>query len=242
VIIEVAHDVVALEPLIEMACDTSRIEIADRSIVVETVRSSRNGGIILLHGITVTQGFLSPVGIACIGPLVGGVVGVNENIGFAGIGIVGTDGRFVIFIKLIIGRSIYPNVGLVHVRHPLHDVHGLELHYGLVDGIIHGERNLRTGVFFPAFGGDQDDPEGRAGTVNCSRRCVFENGDTFDVVGVNLVDVHGDIVYQNQGTPSVDRSISTYVKGRTAPQGTAGLGNIEIGDGALQGLPEIAHR
>lgn len=90
-------------------------------------------------------------------------------------------------------------------------------------------------AFFGAFGGDEDDAERTARTVDGRRRGILQDGDARDVLGVDRRDVGLHAVDENEGrTARADRVGAAHLDACAARGLTVGEGDRQTGDGSLQ--------
>ena len=84
------------------------------------------------------------------------------------------------------------------------------------------------------LGGDEDYTVGCAGAVDCGGRCVLDNGDVVDVVGVDHVDVADRTVDEYQRRAAVDRCLAADVERSRFTGDTRRSGYVKTCDSTLK--------
>ena len=217
--------VVAADQVIELlvAAADAQVVIPRRLGVVEEVVVPVEIGVV--HVFAVFLYYPGPVGV--LGPVVAALVQLAEilsviaRVGTAVVGFVefvGKDGR------IVSGRD--------------------EIRAGR-----RGRDAETAAVIDPHFAvrvvlrGDQDHAEAGAGSVDRRRGGVLEHRHRFHVVGVHPVDVALDAVDEHErGPAAVDRRHAADVEVGLGARKTGAVGDVEVGDHALQGLAQRRYR
>ena len=219
--------------------DTVLMEETARHVVRRLVRSARNREVVLVSGGVVLVEYLVPVGVAEV--LVAVVGRIDPPLLVGGVAVaafqfavpcaaetedvvdVGRIGGVAVGVRFEVGGR--PVVAVV-------DQFGR--HGALVEVVrtVVGDLHL---AFFGAFGGDEDDAERTARTVDGRRRGVLQYRDALDVFGVDRRDVGLHAVDEDEGrTARTDRVGAAHLERGAARGFTVGEGDRQAGDGTLQ--------
>ena len=215
------------------------MEETARHVVRRLVRSARNREVVLVSGGVVLVEDLVPVGVAEV--LVAVVGRIDPPLLVGGVAVaafqfavpcaaetedvvdVGRIGGVAVGVRFEVGGR--PVVAVV-------DQFGR--HGALVEVVrtVVGDLHL---AFFGAFGGDEDDAERTARTVDGRRRGVLQYRDALDVFGVDRRDVGLHAVDEDEGrTARTDRVGAAHLERGAARGFTVGEGDRQAGDGTLQ--------
>ena len=194
----------------------------------------------LLHGVSVVEQAVPPVGVGVVAPLVASVDGLADYPGTLG----------------VLGLVVHAGEEFHHIFVGVEDIVGtFGCHTELVDGVnrpVTGRFIIRgSGRFLPSeaaavtygglalgpgafLGSDQNHAECCTGSVNCGRGGILDDGNGFHVVGVHTVDVSHGAVDEHERGRSVDGSEASDVQRARASGITGRCGDVQARDGTLE--------
>ena len=223
-----------------LAEDAFLVVIGAGDEVLHVFRASAERDAVLLRGTLVVVQHVPPVVVAVVDPLLAPVARVFHHPGAVGVlglvvdagqellhvivGVVDVQAAVVGFPELVDGVD-RPVAGVFVVgrgggRLPAH-----------ASAVSHGGFAFGGGS---ALGGDEDDSEGGACTVDGRCRGVFNDGDGFYVVGVDEFQVADGAVDEHQGAGAVDGGDAAHVDGGRAAGHAGRGGDVQSRHGTLQ--------
>lgn len=217
--------VVAADQIVELfvAAADAQVMIPRRLGVVEEVIVPVEVGVV--HVFAVFLDDPGPVGI--LGPVVAALVQLTEVVS-----VIASVGAAVVGLVELVGENGRIVTGRDEIRA------GRRVRNAETTAVI--DAHFAVGV---VFRGDQDHAETGAGAIDRRRGRVLEHRYRLHVVGVHPVDVAFDAVDEHERrSAAVDRRYAADVEVGLGARESGAVGDVEVGDHALQGLAQRRYR
>ena len=216
---------VAADQIVELfvAAADAQVMIPRRLGVVEEVIVPVEVGVV--HVFAVFLDDPGPVGI--LGPVVAALVQLTEVVS-----VIASVGAAVVGLVELVGENGRIVTGRDEIRA------GRRVRNAETTAVI--DAHFAVGV---VFRGDQDHAETGAGAIDRRRGRVLEHRYRLHVVGVHPVDVAFDAVDEHERrSAAVDRRYAADVEVGLGARESGAVGDVEVGDHALQGLAQRRYR
>ena len=243
--IDLRTQVVLVVDVGESPLHTGLTVVGARNQVLDVFRSAAQRDAVLLYGALLAEEHVPPVVVAVVDPLLAAVAHIFDDP--RAVGMLG----FVVHARQ---QLLHVVVGVVDVFGPLFDLpeavdfvdrpvaavfvigRGRGLLPAEAAAVTHGRLAV---LGRPRLGRHEDDAECGAGAVDGGGRCVLDDRNRLDVVGVDAVQVTHDSVDQHERVGRVDRVHAADVDRRRAAGFTRRRGDVQARYGTLQ---HVGHR
>ena len=244
--IDLRTQVVLVVDVGECPLHTGLTIVSARNEVLDVLRAATQRYAVLLHGALLAEEHVPPVVVAVVDPLLAAVAHLFDDprtVGVFGL-VVHTRQQLLHVVVVVVDvfrtavLDLPETVDLVN--RPVTAVFIVGRRRGFLPAETAAVTYRRFAVLGrTGFGRDQNDAERRAGTVDGGGRCVLDDRNRLDVVGVDAVQIAHDPVDQHERIGRVDRVHAADVdRGRTAGL-TRRRGDVQTGDRTLK---HVGHR